>query len=137
MASGRYREDACSVIQRRRSRMRYTPKNSGVTAPPPLWLLDRVRDRLQVRHSLRTEQASLSWIRRFILASGKRCPVQMGQAEVEACLTRLATDAQVSVGTQNQALAALLFLYREVVRIDRHRVSDELPKEGLNNPSNL
>ncbi|WP_456362557.1 phage integrase N-terminal SAM-like domain-containing protein [Xanthomonas arboricola] len=50
--------------------MRYTPKNSGVTAPPPFRLLDQVRDRLRIWHcSLRTEQAYLSWIRRFILAS--------------------------------------------------------------------
>ncbi|WP_277946829.1 phage integrase N-terminal SAM-like domain-containing protein [Xanthomonas vesicatoria] len=105
--------------------MRYTRKNSGVTAPPPLWLLDRVHDCLRVRHSLRTEQASLSWIRRFILASGKRHPAQMGQMEVAAFLTRLATDAQVSAGPQNPALAALLFLYRNVLRIDRHHVPDE------------
>ncbi|MBB3825077.1 integrase [Xanthomonas arboricola] len=99
--------------------MRYTPKNSGVTAPPPLRLLDQVRERLRVRHySLRTEQAYISWIRRFILASGKRHPAQMGQAEVEAFLTRLATDGRVSAGTENQALAALLFLYREVLRIE-------------------
>ncbi|RZA26521.1 MAG: integron integrase, partial [Proteobacteria bacterium] len=99
--------------------MKYTPRHDGVTARPPVRLLDQVRDRLRVRHySLRTEQAYLSWIRRFILASGKRHPAQMGQAEVEAFLTRLATDGQVSAGTQNQALAALLFLYREVLRIE-------------------
>ncbi|MCC4585743.1 integron integrase [Xanthomonas sp. NCPPB 1067] len=99
--------------------MKYTPKHEGVTARPPVRLLDQVRDRLRVRHySLRTEQAYLSWIRRFILASGRRHPTQMGQAEVEAFLTRLATVGQVSAGTQNQALAALLFLYREVLRIE-------------------
>jgi hypothetical protein len=90
--------------------------------------LDQVRDRLQVRHySLRTEQAYPSRIPHFILASGKRHPAQMGQAGVEAFLTRLATDAQVSAGTQNQALAVLLFFYREVLRIDRHDVPDEIP----------
>ncbi|WP_323134537.1 phage integrase N-terminal SAM-like domain-containing protein [Xanthomonas campestris] len=58
------------------------PKNSGVTAPPPLRLLDQARDRLRVRHySLRTEQASLSWIRRFILASGKCHPTRTGQVQ--------------------------------------------------------
>ncbi|WDM67810.1 integron integrase [Xanthomonas cucurbitae] len=99
--------------------MKYPPRNDGVTARPPMRLLDQVRDRLRVKHySLRTEQAYLSWIRRFIIASGKRHPAQMGQAEVEAFLTRLATDGQVSAGTQNQALAALLFLYREVLRIE-------------------
>ncbi|APO96129.1 integron integrase [Xanthomonas vesicatoria] len=99
--------------------MNYTQKDGGVTARSGPKLLDQVRDRLRVRHySLRTEQAYLSWIRRFILASGRRHPAQMGQAEVEAFLTRLATDRQVSAGTQNQALAALLFLYREVLRIE-------------------
>ncbi|MCC4635775.1 phage integrase N-terminal SAM-like domain-containing protein [Xanthomonas dyei] len=108
--------------------MKYTQKNNDLTAPPPLRLLDQVRKRLRFRHySLRTEQAYPSRIRRFILASDKRHPAQMGQAEAEALLTRLATDAQVSAGTQNQALAMLLFLYRKVLRIDRHHVSDESP----------
>ncbi len=99
--------------------MDYTGRDAGVTARLGPKLLDQVRDRLRVRHySLRTEQAYLSWIRRFILASGKRHPAQMGQAEVDAFLTRLATDGQVSAGAQNQALAALLFLYREVLRIE-------------------
>ncbi|QBG97919.1 recombinase [Xanthomonas oryzae] len=109
--------------------MNYTPGDGGVTVRSGPKLLDQVRDRLRVRHySLCTEQAYLSWIRRFILASGKRHPVQMGKAEVEAFLTRLATDAQASAGTQNQALAALLFLYRDVLLIDRHHVSDEIPR---------
>ncbi|WP_126945589.1 phage integrase N-terminal SAM-like domain-containing protein [Xanthomonas sp. BRIP62418] len=62
--------------------MKYTPKNSGVTAPPPFRLLDQVRDRLRILHySLRTEQTPLSWIRSFIPASGKCHPVQMGQVQ--------------------------------------------------------
>ncbi|WP_372173636.1 phage integrase N-terminal SAM-like domain-containing protein [Xanthomonas sp. NCPPB 3443] len=60
------------------------------------------------------------------MASGKRY-TQMGHVEVEAFLTRLATDAQVSAGTQNQSLAALLFLYRNALRIDRHHVPDKIP----------
>ncbi len=80
--------------------MKYTPKKHGVPALPPLWLLNQVSDRLRVRHySLRTEQASLSRIRRFILASGKRHSAKRGQAKVETFLTRLATDAQVSAYT--------------------------------------
>ena len=82
-------------------------------------LLEQVRDRLRVKHySLRTEQAYVGWIRRFILANGKRHPREMGGAEIEAFLTRLATQRDVAAGTQNQALAALLFLYREVLRQD-------------------
>lgn len=82
----------------------------------PPRLLDAVRRRLRVRHySLRTEQAYLGWIRRFILAHGKRHPADMGQREVEAFLSNLAVRARVSASTQNQALAALLFLYRDVL----------------------
>jgi integron integrase len=68
--------------------------------------------------ALRTEQAYVGWIRRFILANGKRHPRSMGALEVEAFLTRLATQGRVAASTQNQALSALLFLYREVLGID-------------------
>jgi integron integrase len=89
----------------------------GVGRPPRL--LEQVRARLRVRHySLRTERAYLAWIRRFILANGKRHPRELGGEEVERFLTRLATEGEVAPGTQNQALAALLFLYRQVLRVD-------------------
>ena len=82
-------------------------------------LLDQVRGRMRVKHySLRTEQAYVGWIRRFIMANGKRHPRDLGGPEVEAFLTRLATERNVAAGTQNQALAALLFLYRDVLRQD-------------------
>jgi integron integrase len=88
-------------------------------------LLDEVRGRLRVRHySLRTEQAYLGWIRRFIHANGKRHPRDLGGREVEAFLTRLATRGNVAAGTQNQALSALLFLYREVLQQDLPWMSD-------------
>jgi len=71
---------------------------------------------LRLRHySLRTEQAYVAWIRRFILANGKRHPRELEGRHVEAFLTGLATRGRVAAGTQNQALAALLFLYREVL----------------------
>ncbi|MGP1680691.1 MAG: integron integrase [Burkholderiales bacterium] len=82
-------------------------------------LLDQVRDRLRVKHySMRTEDAYLQWIRRFIFFHGKRHPREMGGAQVEAFLSHLATDARVAASTQNQALSALLFLYREVLQVD-------------------
>jgi integron integrase len=81
-------------------------------------LLDEVRRVLRLKHySLRTEQAYVSWIRRFILANGKRHPREMGASEVERFLSGLAVDRRVSAGTQNQALAALLFLYKQVLDI--------------------
>ncbi len=99
--------------------MSYTRDDADVMTRLTPKLLDQVRGRLRLRHySLRTEQAYVGWIRRFILANGKRHPAQMGQAEVEAFLTDLATRGQVSAGTQNQALAALLFLYREILGLE-------------------
>jgi integron integrase len=79
-------------------------------------LLDQVRDRIRAKHySYRTEQAYLNWIRRFILHHEKRHPCDMGHTEISAFLTYLATQRRVAASTQNQALAAILFLYREVL----------------------
>ena len=79
-------------------------------------LLDRVRHRLRLKHySMRTETAYVGWIRRFIHHHGKRHPAGMGKAEVEAFLTALAVERNVAAATQGQALAALLFLYQEVL----------------------
>jgi hypothetical protein len=85
----------------------------------PPRLFDQVRDRLRVKHySLRTEQTYLQWIKRFILFHGKRHPRDMGAPEVEAFLSDLATHKNVAASTQNQALSALLFLYRQVLGIE-------------------
>lgn len=80
-------------------------------------LLDRVRDALRRKHySLRTEEAYVGWVRRFVLFHHKRHPQEMGLVEVEAFLTDLAVQQQVAASTQNQALSALLFLYSEVLQ---------------------
>jgi integron integrase len=80
-------------------------------------LLDRVRDVSRRKHySIRTEQAYIDWIRRFILFHGKRHPTDMGEPELAEFLTHLARDKQVAASTQNQALSALLFLYKEVLK---------------------
>lgn len=85
----------------------------------PPKLLDQVRDRIRVKHySIRTETQYVQWVKRFILFHGKRHPQEMGAAEVEAFLTYLATQRHVSSSTQNQALSAILFLYREVLVVD-------------------
>jgi integron integrase len=82
-------------------------------------LLDQVRAKLRLKHySLRTEKAYVDWIRRFILFHGKRHPREMGAEEVVAFLSHLAVERTVAASTQNQALAALLFLYREVLEVD-------------------
>jgi integron integrase len=79
-------------------------------------LLDQVRDRCRTLHySWRTEQAYVNWLRRFILFHNKRHPLEMGKPEIEAFLTWLAVQKHVSSSTQNQALSAILFLYKHVL----------------------
>jgi len=85
-------------------------------ASPKPRLLDRVRFAVRRRHySRRTEEAYVLWIRRFILFYGKRHPDKLGEAEVSRFLTSLAVQGRVAASTQNQALSALLFLYKEVL----------------------
>ena len=80
-------------------------------------LLDQVRDTIRRKHySIRTEQSYIDWIRRFILFHRKRHPSEMREAEVNGFLTHLARDGGVAASTQNQALSALLFLYKEVLK---------------------
>jgi len=87
------------------------------TRPPRL--LDRVRAVIRARHySRRTEDAYVAWIRRFIVFHGRRHPVAMGAPEITQFLTSLAVDRKVASSTQNQALSALLFLYRDVLERD-------------------
>jgi integron integrase len=91
--------------------------NTPVASPPKL--LDQVRDRIRVKHySIRTETQYVQWTKRFILFHGKRHPRDMGPKEMEAFLTHLAVNGNVSASTQNQALSALLFLYREVLEME-------------------
>jgi integron integrase len=85
----------------------------------PKKLLDQVRDAIRLKHySIRTEQAYVGWIKRYIYFHGMRHPSEMGAPEVEAFLTYLAVKENVAASTQNQALSALLFLYREVLQQD-------------------
>jgi integron integrase len=82
-------------------------------------LLEVAREKMRTRHfALRTEQAYLQWIRRYVTFHGRRHPRELGASEVEVFLTHLAVDRKVSASTQNQALQALLFLYRRVLEVD-------------------
>lgn len=82
-------------------------------------LLDQLRERLQMHHySLRTEDAYVDWVRRFILFHGRRHPRDMGAPEVQAFLSHLAVERRVSPSTQNQAKSSLLFLYRHLLEVD-------------------
>src|SRR4029079_14314269 len=81
-------------------------------------LIERVRARMRAsRYSRRTEQAYVDWIRRYILFHDRKHPRNMGEAEIAAFLTDLAVAKNVSASTQNQALHALLFLYRHVLHM--------------------
>lgn len=91
----------------------------------PKKILDQMRDTLRSKHySLRTEETYLDWVRRFILfhnpglsrAEVKRHPLEMGAPEIQAFLSHLASERSVAASTQNQALSAVLFLYREVLQ---------------------
>ncbi|MGE0642016.1 MAG: integron integrase [Thermoanaerobaculia bacterium] len=98
------------------------PSPRGPGAPPRPPAAPRLLDRLSSecrrrRRSLRTEQAYRHWVRRYVLFHGKRHPTEMGGPEIAAFLSHLAVAAKVSPSTQNQALAALLFLYREVLEV--------------------
>lgn len=89
------------------------------TSSRPPRLLDLLRERIRYKHySLRTEQAYVHWVRAFIRQQGMRHPRDMGAAEIEQFLCWLANERNVAPSTHNQALSALLFLYREVLDID-------------------
>lgn len=100
-------------------------ENQNTPAPTAPKLLDKVRDRIRVKHySIRTETQYVQWIKRFILFHDKRHPLDMGAGEVEAFLTHLAVAGKVSASTQNQALSAVLFLYREVLGVELPWLTD-------------
>ena len=91
--------------------------NTTNTNPPKL--LDQVAAKMRVKHySIRTEKSYIDWIKRYILHNGKTHPKNMGAAEVEAFLTHLAVQRNVSASTQNQAKSALLYLYKEVLGVE-------------------
>ena len=98
---------------------------------PPKKLLDQLRDAIRLKHySLRTEETYVKWARRYILFHDRRHPREMGVPEIEAFLTYLASDLQVSAATHNQALSAILFLYREVLGVDLPESVDKLWVRG-------
>jgi integrase len=94
-------------------------RESHAPEAPKLRLLDRVREAIRARHySRRTEKTYVAWIRRYIFFHGKRHPAEMGAGEITDFLTALAVKDKVAASTQNQALSALLFLYRVVLAQD-------------------
>jgi len=91
----------------------------GNYMPEERGLFEVAREKIRTRHlALRTEQAYLHWMRRYVKFHARRHPRDMGRVEVEAFLSHLAVEAKVAASTQNQALQALLFLYRQVLDIE-------------------
>jgi integron integrase len=88
-------------------------------------LIDEVRDAIRVRHySIRTEHTYVDWVYRYIIFHNKRNPAEMGAAEIGRFLTHLASDLNVAASTQNQALNALVFLYKHVLKIELKSIDD-------------
>lgn len=93
--------------------------DSAAEPSNPPRLLDQIRERIRYKHySLRTERAYVDWARRYVLFHGKRHPRELGGADVEAFLTHLVNERNVAASTHQQALAALLFLYGEVLQVE-------------------
>ncbi len=102
---------------------------NGTTANPPIEqkpkLLDQVRAAIRTRHySMKTEEAYVHWIKRFILFHNKRHPKEMGEKEINQFITYLAVKEKVSASTQNQALCAIVFLYKHVLKIELGNLGD-------------
>ena len=93
------------------------PKPAGLNVSKPKKLLDQVSEALRTKHyAYRTEETYVDWIKRYILFHKKRHPKDMGEKEIHEFITYLATERKVATSTQNQALSAILFLYRTVLQ---------------------
>ena len=96
-------------------------------------LLDQVRNLIRVKHySIRTEEAYLKWIKRYILFHHKKHPRDMGEKEISRYLTHLAVNRNVAAATQNQAFNAIIFLYRQVLNIE---IGDLWPPRARQTPA--
>jgi len=91
----------------------------------PPKLLDQLRERVRLKHySYKTEQSYVQWVKRYILFHNKRHPKDMGEKEIAQFLSHLAVNENVSASTQNQALSAIVFLYRQVLKIELGEFTD-------------
>jgi len=105
--------------------------NTHLVTPQAPTLIDRVREAIRVRHySIRTEGTYIQWHKKFILFHNKRHPKELGEEEVSQFLTHLAINERVSASTQNLALNAIVFLYREVIKKPLGRMEDIVRAKG-------
>lgn len=120
--------------------MTETPKNTTPSLPKEKKLLDQYRDNIRLKqYSPRTENTYVQWVREYILFHKKRHPREMGTAEINQFITHLVVDRKASASTQNQAISAILFLYRNTLNIDLDQASLNFirPKKGKRVPSVL
>jgi integron integrase len=111
--------ESAKVYLLKRNRLERSAAVTAPATPPKPKLLDQVRQAIRTRHySPRTEETYVHWIKRFIFFHNKRHPAEMAEAEIARFLSNLAAESHVSASTQNQALNAVLFLYRHVLRKD-------------------
>ena len=111
--------------------LRFYTESLGIITDMPR-LLDQVREATRRMHySIRTEDAYVQWTKRFILFHGKRHPLEMGEAEVVEFLTHLAVRRNVAASTQNQALSALLFLYKIVLSRPLNWMGDDMARAKM------
>jgi integron integrase len=109
--------ESAKIYPLNRNRFEGTATVNALASPPKLKLLDQVREAIRTRHySPKTEESYVHWIKRFIFFHHKRHPAEMSEKEIAQFLSSLASELHVSVSTQNQALNAILFLYRHVLR---------------------
>jgi integron integrase len=109
--------ESAKIYPLNRNRLEGRASVNAAASPSKPKLLDQVRQAIRTRHfSPKTEESYVHWIKRFIFFHNKRHPAQMGESEIAQFLSSLASDAHVSASTQNQALNALLFLYREILK---------------------
>jgi integron integrase len=111
--------ESAKVYPLNRNRLERGPLASAPATEPRPKLMDQIRQAIRTRHySPRTEETYVHWIKRFIFFHNKRHPAEMAEAEIARFLSNLATESHVSASTQNQALNAVLFLYRQMLRKD-------------------
>jgi integron integrase len=109
--------ESAKVYPLKRNRLERSASVTAPTVPPKPKLLDQVRRAIHTRHySPKTEESYVHWIKRFIFFHNRRHPVEMSEKEISQFLSSLASELHVSAATQNQALNAILFLYRDVLR---------------------
>lgn len=109
----------------------YTKTKSKIRNKPKL--LDRVRPTIRTKHySIRTEEAYVSWIKRFIIFHNKRHPRDMGKKEINKFLTHLAINKHLSASTQNQVLCAIVFLYKHALKKEPGDFGNEIPLNIIN-----